>query len=57
MYRVTARIDALDRGTHASVEVDRKDVERQLRDLGYEDVVIDEEGFRSGNLNRAIARD
>lgn len=48
-------------GTRASVEVDREDVprlhllfgdiRRQLRSLGYEEVVIDEEGFRSGKLN------
>lgn len=54
------------RGTHASVEVDREDVarlrllfgdiERRLHDLGYEQVVIDEEGFRSGKLNRDIPR-
>jgi pyridinium-3,5-biscarboxylic acid mononucleotide sulfurtransferase len=53
------------RGTHASVEVDRVDVgrlrsmfgevERQLHGLGYETVVIDEEGFSSGKLNREIA--
>jgi pyridinium-3,5-biscarboxylic acid mononucleotide sulfurtransferase len=62
-----ANVRVRHRGTHASVEVDRKDIgrlrllftdiERQLRDLGYEDVVIDAEGFRSGKLNRAIARD
>lgn len=49
------------RGTHATVEVDPADVgrlrlvfgevERQLRDLGYEEIVLDEEGFRSGKLN------
>lgn len=54
------------RGTHASVEVDRKDIERlrlqfcdiegRLHDLGYEQVVIDEEGFCSGKLNRDIPR-
>jgi uncharacterized protein len=54
------------RGTHASVEVDREDVERlrllfgdierRLHDLGYEQVVIDEEGFRSGKMNRDIPR-
>ncbi len=48
----------------ASVEVDREDVERlhvlfgdierQLKELGYEQVVIDDEGFRSGKLNRGI---
>jgi uncharacterized protein len=53
------------RGTHASIEVDQEDVgrlrlvfqdvERRLHELGYEQVVIDEEGFRSGKLNRAIA--
>jgi uncharacterized protein len=52
------------RAAHASVEVDREDVERlrvlfgdierRLHDLGYEQVVIDEEGFRSGKLNRDI---
>jgi len=51
-------------GTHASIEVDQadiprlrplfQDIERRLRELGYEQVVIDEEGFRSGKLNRAI---
>ena len=54
------------RGTRASVEVDQTDVERlrllfgdirrQLRALGYEEVVIDEEGFRSGKLNGALPR-
>lgn len=54
------------RNTHASVEVDREDVERlrlvfgdierQLKNLGYEQVVIDEEGFRSGKLNRDLPR-
>jgi uncharacterized protein len=54
------------RGAHASVEVDRDDVERlrllfgeierRLHGLGYEHVTIDEEGFRSGKLNRDIQR-
>lgn len=52
-------------GTRASIEVDHEDiarlrtlfhdVERRLHELGYDQVVIDEEGFRSGKLNRAIA--
>ena len=55
------------RGTRASVEVDRADVERlhllfgdirrQLRDLGYDEVEIDEEGFRSGKLNSVVPRE
>ena len=54
------------RGTSATVEVDQADVQRlhllfgdirrQLCDLGYEDVAIDEEGFRSGKLNGAVPR-
>jgi uncharacterized protein len=54
------------RGTRASVEVDREDVERlrllfgdierRLHDLGYDQVTIDEEGFRSGKLNRDVQR-
>jgi pyridinium-3,5-biscarboxylic acid mononucleotide sulfurtransferase len=52
-------------GTRASIEVDHgdidrlrlqfQDIERRLHELGYEQVVVDEEGFRSGKLNRAIA--
>lgn len=53
-------------GTRASVEVDETDVarlrrqfseiERELRQLGYDEAAIDEEGFRSGKLNRALRR-
>jgi pyridinium-3,5-biscarboxylic acid mononucleotide sulfurtransferase len=52
-------------GTRASIEVDREavgrlrqvfaDVERRLQELGYREVVIDEEGFKSGKLNRVVS--
>jgi pyridinium-3,5-biscarboxylic acid mononucleotide sulfurtransferase len=51
-------------GTRASIEVDHDaigrlrevfpDVERRLQELGYLEVVIDDEGFKSGKLNRAL---
>ncbi len=51
-------------GTKAKIEVDKMDIERlrlffddveaKLRDIGYRDVEIDREGFRSGKLNVAI---
>ncbi len=53
-------------GTKARIEVDKTDIERlrlffddieaRLRDLGYSEVEIDKEGFRSGKLNAAIVK-
>ena len=53
-------------GTKAKIEVDKVDIERlrlfsddveaKLREIGYEKVEIDREGFRSGKLNAAIVK-
>jgi uncharacterized protein len=50
----------------ARIEVDKSDIERlrlffddvqgRLNELGYRDVVIDEEGFKSGKLNQMILK-
>ena len=51
-------------GAKARIEVDKEDIgrlrmffeeiESQLKDLGYSEVEIDQEGFRSGKLNQTI---
>ena len=52
--------------TKAKIEVDKididrlrmffEDIEMKLRDIGYQEVEIDREGFRSGKLNAAILK-
>ena len=52
--------------TTAKIEVDAwaipklttlfDDVQRFLKSLGYKEVMIDEEGFKSGKLNKEIVR-
>jgi uncharacterized protein len=53
-------------GDHGKVEVTREDLPRlmemkesvieEIRKIGFENVVIDEEGLVSGKLNRGIKR-
>jgi uncharacterized protein len=50
----TARIEVAPAEREKLDEATREDLTRRLREMGFQDVEFDPEGFRSGRLNEAL---
>jgi uncharacterized protein len=54
-FQTTAKVE-VDTWAVAALTKIFDDVQSHLKSLGYAEVIIDQEGFKSGNLNREIVR-
>jgi PP-loop superfamily ATP-utilizing enzyme len=54
-FQTTAKIE-VDAWAIPNLTIVFSDVQNYLKMLGYKEVLIDEEGFKSGKLNRGIVQ-